>query len=83
MSLGPRGELDELMAYSAAHTGLRQGEQFALTVLCCSRHMFVRPLARNANTEHAPGRDQFPVRLSHIRPSQLPGPITLHACTIT
>ena len=32
LSAGRRGELDELMAYTAAYSGLRQGEQFALTV---------------------------------------------------
>jgi integrase len=32
LSLGKRGELDELMAYTAAYSGLRQGELFALTV---------------------------------------------------
>jgi integrase len=31
LSAGRRGELDELMAYMAAYSGLRQGEQFALT----------------------------------------------------
>jgi integrase len=32
LSLGKRGDLDELMAYTAAYSGLRQGELFALTV---------------------------------------------------
>ncbi len=31
LSSGRRGELGELMAYTAAYSGLRQGEQFALT----------------------------------------------------
>jgi integrase len=31
LSQGRRGELDELMAHTAAYTGLRQGELFALT----------------------------------------------------
>jgi integrase len=31
LALGKRGELDELMAYTAAYSGLRQGELFALT----------------------------------------------------
>jgi integrase len=32
LSQGRRGELDELMAHTAAYTGLRQGELFALTI---------------------------------------------------
>ena len=31
LAAGPRGDLDELMANTAAYTGLRQGELFALT----------------------------------------------------
>jgi hypothetical protein len=32
LARGPRGELYELMAHTAAYTGLRQGELFALTI---------------------------------------------------
>jgi integrase len=32
LAAGPRGELHELMAYTAAYSGLRQGEEFALTI---------------------------------------------------
>ena len=33
LSLGRRGDLDELMAHAAAYSGLRQGELFALTAV--------------------------------------------------
>jgi hypothetical protein len=33
LGLGRRGDLDELMAYTAAYSGLRQGELFALTAV--------------------------------------------------
>jgi hypothetical protein len=32
LAAGPRGDLHELMASTAAYTGLRQGEEFALTI---------------------------------------------------